>query len=35
MKLIIKYNYPPIKREDAVQLVIKQAELKCKNMIEE
>ena len=34
-KLLIKYNYPPIKREDAVQLVIKQAELKCKNMIEE
>ena len=34
-KLLIKYDYPPIKREDAVQLVIKQAELKCKGMIEE
>ena len=33
-KLLIKYDYPPIKREDAVQLVIKQAELKCKGMIE-
>ena len=34
-KLLIKYDYPPIKREDAVQLVIKQAELKCKGMMEE
>ena len=34
-KLLIKYDYPPIKRESAVQLVIKQAELKCKDMIEE
>ena len=33
-KLLIKYDYPPIKRDDAVQLVIKQAELKCKGMIE-
>lgn len=34
-KLLIKYDYPPVKRESAVQLVIKQAELKCKEMIEE
>ena len=34
-KLLIKYDYPPIKRDDAVQLVIRQAELKCKGMIEE
>lgn len=34
-KLLIKYDYPPIKRESAVQLVIKQAELKCKGIIEE
>lgn len=34
-KLLIKYDYPPVKRESAVQLVIKQAELKCKGMIEE
>lgn len=34
-KLLIKYDYPPVKRDDAVQLVIKQAELKCKGMIEE
>ena len=27
-KLLIKYNYPPIKREGAVEKVIKQAELK-------
>ena len=33
-KLLIKYNYPPNKSEKAVQTVIKQAELKCKNMIE-
>ena len=34
-KLLIKYDYPPNKSEQAVQLVIKQAELKCKGMIEE
>ena len=34
-RLLNKYHYPPVKRDDAVQLVIKQAELKCKNMIEE
>ncbi len=35
-KLIYICNdYPPVKRESAVQLVIKQAELKCKGMIEE
>ena len=33
-KLLIKYNYPPNKSEKAVQTVIKQAELKCKNMIQ-
>lgn len=33
-KLLIKYDYPPVKRDSAVQLVIKQAELKCKGMIE-
>ena len=27
-KLLIKYNYPPIKRETAVEKVIRQAELK-------
>ena len=27
-RLLIKYNYPPIKREGAVEQVIKQAELK-------
>ena len=31
-KLLIKYNYPPNKSEKAVQTVIRQAELKCKNM---
>lgn len=30
-KLLIKYNYPPIKREGAVDKVIKQAELKYQN----
>lgn len=34
-KLLIKYNYPPNKSEKAVQTVIKQAELKCKEMIGE
>ena len=34
-RLLNKYHYPPVKRDDAVQLVIKQAEFKCKNMIEE
>ena len=33
-KLLIKYNYPPNKSEQAVQTVIKQAELKCKSMIQ-
>lgn len=32
-KLLIKYNYPPIKRDNAVETVIKQAELKCRNMV--
>lgn len=32
-KLLIKYNYPPNKGEKAVQTVIKQAELKCKETI--
>lgn len=30
-RLLIKYNYPPIKRESAVEKVIKQAELKYQN----
>lgn len=30
-RLLIKYDYPPIKRESAVEKVIKQAELKYKN----
>ena len=34
-RLLNKYGYPPVKRDSAVQLVIKQAELKCRNMIEE
>lgn len=34
-KLLIKYDYPPVKRDSAVQLVIRQAELQCKGMIEE
>ena len=33
-KLLIKYDYPPNKSEKAVQTVIRQAELKCKGMIE-
>jgi len=33
-KLLIKYDYPPNKSEKAVQTVIKQAELKCKCMIQ-
>ena len=33
-KLLIKYNYPPIKRDGAVDTVIKQAELKCKTMFD-
>ena len=33
-KLLIKYNYPPNKSEKAVQTVIRQAELKCKGMVE-
>ena len=32
-KLLIKYDYPPNKSEQAVQTVIRQAELKCKGMI--
>lgn len=34
-KLLIKYDYPPVKRDSAVQLVIRQAELQCKGMVEE
>ncbi len=34
-KLLIKYDYPPVKRDSAVQLVIRQAELQCKGMSEE
>ena len=34
-KLLIKYNYPPNKSEKAVQTVIRQAELKCKSMMDE
>lgn len=33
-KLLIKYNYLPNKSEKAVQTVIRQAELKCKGMVE-
>ena len=33
-KLLIKYDYPPNKSEKAVQTVIRQAELKCKGMME-
>ena len=33
-KLLIKYHYPPNKSEKAVQTVIRQAELKCKGMVE-
>ena len=32
-KLLIKYHYPPNKSEKAVQTVIRQAELKCKEMV--
>ena len=32
-KLLIKYDYPPNKSEQAVQTVIRQAELKCKAMM--
>lgn len=32
-KLLIKYDYPPTKSEKAVQTVIRQAELKCKEMV--
>ena len=32
-KLLIKYNYPPNKSEQALQTVVRQAELKCKNML--
>ena len=28
VRLLIKYNYPPVKREGAVEQVIRQAELK-------
>ena len=31
-KLLIKYDYPPNKSEKAVQTVIRQAELKCKEI---
>lgn len=34
-KLLIKYDYPPVKREKAVENVIRQAELECKNNIYE
>ena len=30
-RLLIKYNYPPVKREGAVEQVIRQAELKYAN----
>ena len=33
-KLLIKYDYPPNKSDQAVQTVIRQAELNCKNMVE-
>lgn len=32
-KLLIKYDYPPNKSEKAVQTVIRQAELKCKEIV--
>ncbi|MDD3187029.1 MAG: HsdR family type I site-specific deoxyribonuclease [Bacilli bacterium] len=32
-KLLIKYNYPPVKRDNAVETVLKQAELKCRSMV--
>ena len=33
-KLLIKYDYPPNKSQKAIDTVIKQAELKCKNELE-
>lgn len=33
-KLLIKYDYPPNKSKKAVQTVIRQAELKCKGLVE-
>lgn len=33
-RLLIKYNYPPIKRDSAIDTVLRQAELKCKSMVE-
>ncbi len=32
-RLLIKYNYPPVKRDSAVNTVIRQAELKCESMV--
>ncbi len=32
-KLIIKYNYLPNKSKKTIQTVIRQAELKCKEMV--
>ncbi|HHX69735.1 MAG TPA: DUF3387 domain-containing protein [Gallicola sp.] len=32
-KLLIDYNYPPVKRDSAVAIVLRQAELKCKIMV--
>ena len=32
-KLLIRYDYPPIKREHAVETVLKQAQFKCKSMV--
>ena len=34
-KLLIKYHYPPNKSEKAIKTVIRQAELKCKEMMVE
>lgn len=34
-KILIKCDYPPNKSEQTVQTVIRQAELKCKGMMEE
>lgn len=33
-KLLIKYNYPPNKSQDAISKVIRQAELKCRNELD-
>lgn len=33
-RLLIKYDYPPVKQPQAVETVIKQAELKCKAMVQ-